>query len=188
MKLLPISIFTLAASTLLTASASVILPTNLFSGGPLTPPAIAATTPTPPKSPQNAHKLLAQAVSNAPEKESVPTLNLDSQASQGSFSNPENKFPDGSLFNLYQFDAQAGQTINIEVSGNKVHPSVVLLQVTQSEDGETELVPVAIGEMNGESPTRLITTLETSGTYVVLVSDASENGAGSYTIKASATL
>jgi hypothetical protein len=181
------SVLALAASTLLTASSVIVSPINLFSGGSLTPPTIAATTAVSRNSQQSANKFLAQAVSNTQEAESPTTLNLDGEEVPGDFSNTQNKLPDGSSYNLYQFYGQAGQTINIEVSSDEVRPYLVLFQVTQSEDGETEYVPVAIGELDGKSPAQLMTELEADGTYIVLVANASEEETGNYTIKAIAT-
>jgi hypothetical protein len=173
MKLLPTSILGLATTTLFATIVIGSSPTTLLSGGSLMPTAIAATNST-----------FATNQQNTQEKDaSILTLNLDGEATQDSFSPADEQFLDSSYYKLYHFEGQAGQTINIEIDSDEVQPMITLFQVIESEDGEMDLVQIAASDI----PAQLMAKLDTDGSYILRVSNDSNEGTGSYTIKASIT-
>jgi hypothetical protein len=187
MQLLSISILRLAATTLFFIPNPNIVEsfTTLLSGGPLTYPAVAATFISPTNQ-QNDHKSLSLAISDAQQKKSIPTLNLNGEVIPDRFSSADEQFPDGSFYKLYHFEGRENQTINIEIDSHKVKPIMTLFQVTQSEEGEMDLVPVAISDLDSDTPAQLMANLEADGSYMLLVSSDSNEETVSYTIKASA--
>jgi serine protease Do len=173
MKLLPTSISGLATTILFATIVTGSSPTTLLSGGSLIPAAVAATTST-----------LATNQQITQEKDaSILTLNLDGEAIQDSFSPADEQSPDGSFYKLYHFEGQAGRTVNIEIDSDEVQPMMTLFQVTESEDGEMDLVQIAVSDI----PAQLMANLDTDGSYILRVSNDSNEGTGSYTIKASIT-
>jgi hypothetical protein len=173
MKLLPTSILGLATTTLFATIVIGSSPTTLLSGGSLMPTAIAATASTPTTNQQNIQEKDA----------SIPNLNLDGEAIQDSFSPADEQSLDSSYYKLYYFEGQAEQTINIEIDSDEVQPMMTLFQITKSEDGEIDLVQIAVSD----TPAQLMANLDTDGSYILRVSNDSNEGTGSYTIKASIT-
>ncbi|NEP19923.1 MAG: trypsin-like serine protease, partial [Leptolyngbya sp. SIO4C1] len=101
----------------------------------------------------------------------VETLTVDGPRVSGQLDERSGLFADNSYFNMYQFDARAGQRVAIEMLSNQIDPYLILVGPNQEDLGQDD---DGAGGVNA----RLETILPTSGTYLILANSygASERG------------
>ncbi len=126
-----------------------------------------------------ARDFLRNANSTKPDRSVVAPkrLRLDGQVIQERLSRNDPTLPDGSHYKLYDFVAEAGKTIVIEMSSRDLDPYLVLVdpqgeQVAEDDDSGTG------------SDARLTYTFPTDGVYTLYANSYEVGEAGSFTLKA----
>ena len=84
--------------------------------------------------------------------------------------------PDGTLFDSYMFEGQAGQLVTITLESQEFDTYLALV------DNSGRLLAENDDSSSGDTNSRVSSTLPTSGTYYVIVNGYSVNDQGSYTL------
>jgi S1-C subfamily serine protease len=105
------------------------------------------------------------------------TISIGGPPLQGRLDSNSNVLPDGSLFNPYVFEGQAGQPITIEMTSSDVDSYLILL----SPDNESFYLEDddSAGNLNA----RLTTRLPYSGQYLLFANALSEGESGNYQLR-----
>lgn len=103
------------------------------------------------------------------------------QTVQGSLDATDPILPDGSLYDVYTFQAQAGQGYFITVQSDSFVAASLIVAVPQSVDGQTTPLQLAQVFQPG-ARVEYAGTLEQSGGYAILVTTADPTLSGAYTI------
>jgi S1-C subfamily serine protease len=101
------------------------------------------------------------------------SINLNATI-RGQLGNDSNILPDGSFFNGYVFEGQAGQQVAIDMVSREIDPYVILISLDDEE------FYVQDDDSGGNLNARLITTLPVTGRYVILANSFAEGEQGSY--------
>ncbi len=110
-----------------------------------------------------------------PTVASPNVLSLDGNAIAAVLTASDNTLPDGSYYKAYQFQAQAGQSLVIEMRGNGIDPYLVLFdaagrKVAEDDDG------------GGGKNARIAVTLPNTGRYTLYANSYEVGQTGSFTI------
>ncbi len=110
-----------------------------------------------------------------PTVASPNVLNLDGTAIASVLTASDNTLPDGSYYKTYQFQAQAGQSVVIEMRGNGIDPYLVLFdaagrKVAEDDDG------------GGGKNARIAVNLPSTGKYTLYANSYEVGQIGSFAI------
>jgi len=109
------------------------------------------------------------------EPTTTPQLQIDAPRITASFSHQDETLPDGSYFQVYEFQGQAGQNVVIEMKSQQVDPYIVLFDPQGRQ--------IADDDDSGGGKNALIRTrLPLSGTYTLYVNSYEAGKIGSYTL------
>ncbi|MBW4656460.1 MAG: trypsin-like peptidase domain-containing protein [Kaiparowitsia implicata GSE-PSE-MK54-09C] len=104
-------------------------------------------------------------------------IRLNANPVEGSLADDSNVLPsDGSYFNAYTFEGQAGQRVIIEMNSDELNPYLILLQ----PDG-TDL---AQDGGSGSTNARVVTVLPDGGLYTILANSRNAGETGRYMLRA----
>jgi S1-C subfamily serine protease len=109
---------------------------------------------------------------------SIQAVRVDGPAIRDQLDDTSNLFADNSLFNIYEFQGQAGQQIEIEMYSNQIDSFLMLIGPNQEDLGHDD---DGAGGVNA----RLVAQLPTSGTYLVLANSYAPGEQGAYEIQVS---
>lgn len=98
---------------------------------------------------------------------------------RGQLGENSNILPDGSFFNGYVFEGQAGQRVAIDMVSRDIDPYVILISLDDDD------FYVEDDDSGGELNARLVTTLPVTGRYVILANSYSEGELGNYELRLS---
>lgn len=96
---------------------------------------------------------------------------------RGQLNDESNRLPDGSYFNAYVFQGQAGQSVSIEMVSQDIDPYLILL----SPDNDDFFIED--DDSGGEHNAYLTTRLPASGEYIILANSYAEGEAGTYQLR-----
>jgi serine protease Do len=124
----------------------------------------------------------AQRQGPVPDDTPPKQLALNGSVVSGRLDRGSNVFPvDNSFFDLYTFEGRAGQRVQIDMTSREIDSYLILIdpngnEVTQDDDG------------GGDSNSRIVATLPADGTYLLMANSYEAGQAGTYSLKASATV
>ncbi|WP_228038028.1 trypsin-like peptidase domain-containing protein [Nodosilinea sp. LEGE 06152] len=98
---------------------------------------------------------------------------------QGRLDDSSNVLPDGSFYNPYRFEGQAGQTITIDMSSQDVDSYLILLAPDRDD------FSIQDDDSGGSLNARISTQLPYTGSYLILANTVSQGEAGSYQLRLS---
>ena len=98
---------------------------------------------------------------------------------RGQLGDSSNVLPDGSFFNGYVFEGQAGQQVAIDMVSREIDPYVILISL------EDDDFYVEDDDSGGNLNARLVTTLPVTGRYVILANSYAEGERGDYELSLS---
>jgi len=98
---------------------------------------------------------------------------------EGRLDNSSNVLPDGSYFNPYIFEGQAGQTVEIEMLSRDVDPYLILLSPEQDD------FFIEDDDSAGNYNARLRAQLPYTGSYIVLANAFARGESGDYQLRIS---
>jgi serine protease Do len=101
------------------------------------------------------------------------SINLNATI-RGQLGDDSNILPDGSFFNGYVFEGQAGQQVAIDMVSREIDPYVILISLDNEE------FYVQDDDSGGNLNARLVTTLPVTGRYVILANSYAEGERGDY--------
>lgn len=110
---------------------------------------------------------------NPPER-----INLNATI-RGQLGDTSNILPDGSFFNGYVFEGQAGQQVAIDMVSREIDPYVILISLDDEE------FYVEDDDSGGDFNARLVTTLPVTGRYVILANSYAQGERGGYELSLS---
>ncbi|MBE9179178.1 trypsin-like peptidase domain-containing protein [Oculatella sp. LEGE 06141] len=116
-----------------------------------------------------------------PTPDDAQRVTLNGAPIQGSLTSNSYILPaDDSYFNAYSFDGTAGQQVIIEMNSSEFDSYLILLapdgtDLAQDDDG------------GGDTNARLITTLPSTGTYIILANSYSSRETGNYSLRVATT-
>ncbi|WP_026072791.1 trypsin-like peptidase domain-containing protein [Nodosilinea nodulosa] len=96
---------------------------------------------------------------------------------QGQLDDTSNVLPDGSLYNPYEFEGQAGQTVTIDMSSQDVDSYLILLAPDRED------FSVQDDDSGGSLNARISVQLPFTGSYLILANTVSEGESGSYQLR-----
>jgi S1-C subfamily serine protease len=102
-------------------------------------------------------------------------LNLDGNAIASVLTASDNTLPDGSYYKAYQFQAQAGQSVVIEMRGNGIDPYLVLFDATGRKVAEDD-------DGGGGKNARIAINLTSTGKYTLYANSYEVGQTGSFAI------
>lgn len=121
---------------------------------------------------------MSQQPARRPSLQAPEPLVLDRPPIQGSLRREDNVLPvDNSFFDIYTFEARAGQQVTIEMSSNEIDSYLILLDTTGQELAQDD-----DGGQNRNA--RIQVTLPENGTYTLLANSAQEQEFGNYLLSA----
>ena len=98
---------------------------------------------------------------------------------QGQLNDGSNVLPDGSFYNPYRFEGQAGQTITIDMSSQDVDSYLILLSPDRDD------FSIQDDDSGGSLNARISTQLPYTGSYLILANTVSQGEEGSYQLRLS---
>ncbi len=105
----------------------------------------------------------------------TPQLQINAPSITASFSRQDETLPDGSYFQVYEFQGQTGQNVAIEMKSQQVDPYIVLFDPQGRQ--------IADDDDSGGGKNALIRTrLPLTGTYTLYVNSYEAGKIGSYTL------
>lgn len=113
------------------------------------------------------------------DQEPVP-ITIGGPIIQGRLAEGSNVLPDGSYYNAYSFEGQAGQRITIDMTSNEVDPFLILIGPDQ--DG----LFLQDDDSGGNYNARLSLQLPSSGTYTIVANAYAEGEVGGYQLRLTA--
>jgi len=109
------------------------------------------------------------------ESTPTPQLQINAPKLTASFSHRDETLPDGSYFQIYEFQGQAGQNVVIEMNSQQVDPYMILFDPQGRQ--------IADDDDSGGGKNALIRTrLPLTGTYTLYVNSYEAGKIGSYTL------
>ncbi|MEA5450113.1 trypsin-like peptidase domain-containing protein [Leptolyngbya sp. CCNP1308] len=100
---------------------------------------------------------------------------------QGQLNNTSNVLPDGSFYNPYRFEGQAGQTVTIAMNSQEVDPYLILL-APDHED-----FSIQDDDSGGDRSARISVQLPYTGSYIILANSYGQGESGRYQLQLSQT-
>ncbi|MDB9339875.1 S1C family serine protease [Nodularia spumigena] len=122
---------------------------------------------------------------NPQKKPEIVAIALNSQEIKGSLEQSDRRRENGSFINLYQFQGQIGQQIDIEMKSQIINPVLILYKITA--DGTPEEIAQNIDRGPGDLNAQIVTTLPENGDYVIFATSLEAGETGNYTLRATAT-
>ncbi len=122
---------------------------------------------------QNGSASTTASASGARSDNPPESINLNATI-RGQLGENSNILPDGSFFNGYVFEGQAGQEVAIDMVSRDIDPYVILISL------EDEEFYIEDDDSGGDLNARLITTLPITGRYVILANSYAEGEQGNY--------
>ncbi len=114
-----------------------------------------------------------------PGTQEAQVIELNGPTINGTLDDGDNVLPvDNSFFDVYRFEGRSGQQVTIEMSSDEVDSYLILL----GPDGEELAQNDDISESDRNA--RIVLTLPSNGTYVLLANSYSEGESGTYTLRA----
>jgi S1-C subfamily serine protease len=98
---------------------------------------------------------------------------------QGRLDNTSNVLPDGSFYNPYRFEGQAGQTITIAMTSQDVAPYLILMAPDREDFSIQE------GDRSGRQSASISVRLPYTGSYLILANSLSQGELGTYQLRLS---
>ena len=98
---------------------------------------------------------------------------------QGQLDDSSNVLPDGSLYNPYRFEGQAGQTITIDMSSQEIDPYLILIAPDRDD------FSVQDDDGGGGLSSRISVQLPFTGEYIILANSLAEGELGNYQLSLS---
>ncbi|MBE9110184.1 trypsin-like peptidase domain-containing protein [Nodosilinea sp. LEGE 07298] len=98
---------------------------------------------------------------------------------QGQLDDTSNVLPDGSFYNPYRFEGQAGQTVTIDMSSQDVDSYLILLAPDRED------FSIQDDDSGGSLNARISTQLPYTGSYLILANTVSQGEAGGYQLRLS---
>ncbi|MBE9138724.1 trypsin-like peptidase domain-containing protein [Nodosilinea sp. LEGE 07088] len=117
--------------------------------------------------------------SSANRSRRAPTPIDVGATTEGQLDGASNTLPDGSLYNPYRFEGQAGQTITIDMTSQDIDPYLILLA-----DGREEF-SIQDDDSGGGLNARISVQLPFSGSYIVLANALAQGESGRYQLRLS---
>jgi serine protease Do len=96
---------------------------------------------------------------------------------QGQLDDSSNVLPDGSFFNPYQFEGQAGQTVTIDMSSQELDPYLILLAPDRED------FSIQDDDSGGGLNARISVQLPFTGSYIILANSLAEGELGGYQLR-----
>ncbi len=93
---------------------------------------------------------------------------------QGQLDDNSNVLPDGSFFNPYRFEGQAGQTVTIDMSSQDLDPYLILVAPDRED------FSIQDDDSGGGLNARISAQLPFTGSYLILANSLAEGELGSY--------
>ncbi len=126
---------------------------------------------------------IAQRQQQTPSEPSVDSLPTNGETITASFKSGDETLPDNTYFHHYVFQGKAGQTIVIEMEGQKIDPGLMLFYY----DRQTE--EASLVEQNDDISTqnfnsKLVATLPSDGVYFIFASVFETGEIGDYKLRA----
>ncbi len=100
---------------------------------------------------------------------------------QGQLNDTSNVLPDGSFYNPYRFEGQAGQTVTIAMSSQDVDPYLILLSADRDD------FSVQDDDSGGNLSARISVQLPYTGSYIILANSYGQGESGRYQLQLSQT-
>ncbi|MGB3308622.1 MAG: trypsin-like peptidase domain-containing protein [Nodosilinea sp.] len=100
-------------------------------------------------------------------------------AVQGQLDDSSNVLPDGSFYNPYRFEGQAGQTVTIDMSSQDVDSYLILLAPDHDD------FSIQDDDSGGSLNARISTQLPYTGSYLILANTVAEGESGDYQLRLS---
>ena len=126
---------------------------------------------------------VAQRQQQTPSQPSIASLPMNGEAITASFKSGDKTLPDNTYFHPYTFQGQAGQTIVIEMEGQKIDPGLMLYYYDEKIQ-KTSLVEQNDDVSTQNFDSKLTVTLPKDGAYLVLASVFETGEAGDYNLRA----
>ena len=108
----------------------------------------------------------------------IETITIDGPQVSGQLDQRSNLFADNSYFNVYSFEGQAGQRIEIEMLSQQIDPYLILVGPDQEDLGQDD-------DGAGGRNARLDVRLPSTGTYTILANSYGAGERGNYQLKLS---
>jgi hypothetical protein len=134
----------------------------------------------------------SQETNNSEEEPTITELPLDGQPIEGALTEKSQQLSDGSYLDIYSFQGQAGQEINIDLSSQGLNPVLSILRVNQNSEDPDDISFEEVASNTDLSPNdfnaKLSTKLQQDGNYLVVLTTASIEQTGTYTLNATTNL
>jgi S1-C subfamily serine protease len=98
---------------------------------------------------------------------------------QGRLDSNSNVLPDGSFYNPYVFEGQAGQTVTIDMTSQDVAPYLILMAPDRDDFSVQE------GDRSGRQSASISVRLPFTGSYLILANSLSQGELGTYQLRLS---
>ncbi len=98
---------------------------------------------------------------------------------QGQLDSTSNVLPDGSFYNPYRFEGQAGQTVTIAMTSQDVAPYLILMAPDREDFSIQE------GDRSGRQSASISVRLPYTGSYLILANSLSQGELGTYQLRLS---
>ena len=121
----------------------------------------------------------ATASAPAARSDRPPTPIALGAAVEGQLDDSSNILPDGSFYNPYRFEGQAGQTITIDMSSEDIDPYLILLAPDRDD------FSIQDDDSGGDRSARISVQLPYTGAYVILANSYAQGEAGRYQLRLS---
>ncbi|WOD41785.1 trypsin-like peptidase domain-containing protein [Nodosilinea sp. E11] len=121
----------------------------------------------------------ATATAPANRNRREPTPIALGAAVQGQLNTSSNVLPDGSFYNPYSFEGQAGQTVTIDMTSPDIDPYLILLAEGQED------FSIQDDDSGGGLNARISVQLPYTGSYIVLANALAEGESGRYQLRIS---
>ncbi|MEM7595656.1 MAG: trypsin-like peptidase domain-containing protein [Cyanobacteria bacterium P01_A01_bin.83] len=118
-----------------------------------------------------------------PSQSSIASLPMNGEAITASFKSGDKTLPDNTYFHPYAFQGKAGQTIVVEMAGQKIDPGLMLYYYDEKTQ-KTSLVEQNDDVSTQNFDSKLAVTLPKDGAYLVLASVFETGEAGDYNLRA----
>lgn len=118
-----------------------------------------------------------------PSEPSTASLPMNGETITASFKSEDKTLPDNTYFHPYVFQGKAGQTIAIEMEGEKIDPGLMLYYYDR-ETQKTSLVEQNDDVSTQDFDSKLVATLPKNGVYLVLASVFETEETGDYKLRA----
>ena len=126
---------------------------------------------------------VAQRPQQTPSEPSTASLPMNGETITASFKSGDKTLPDNTYFHPYVFQGKAGQTIAIEMEGQKIDPGLMLYYFDEKTQ-EPSLVEQNDDVSTQNFDSKLVATLPKDGVYLVLASVFETGETGDYKLRA----